>query len=271
MAKLPNATQVACFDTAFHATIPKVAYLYALPYELYEQYRIRRYGFHGTSHAYVAERAAIILGRDPRQTNSITCHLGNGCSIAAVREGCSIDTSMGLTPLEGLIMGTRCGDIDPAIAFYLSDHGFNLDALSELFNKQSGLLGVSGQSNDMRTLTKEAADGNQRAELAIQMFCYRLKKYIGAYYAALGELDALVFTGGVGENAVSIRAETCAGLEALGIVLDAQRNQETVQQEGVISAPDSRVQVLVVPTDEEGVIADETYRLVAEPAVTGRG
>ena len=263
MAKLPDAAQVACFDTAFHATISKVAYLYALPYELYERYRIRRYGFHGTSHAYVAGRAASMLGRDSQQTNSITCHLGNGCSITAVRQGRSVDTSMGLTPLEGLIMGTRCGDIDPAIAFYLSDHGFDLDALNQLFNKQSGLLGVSGLSNDMRTLATEATGGHSRAQLAIEMFCYRLKKYIGAYYAALGELHALVFTGGIGENAASIRAQTCAGLEPLGIVLDPQRNQTTVQQEGIISTPDSRVQVLVIPTDEEGVIADETYRLVA--------
>ena len=214
---------------------------------------------------YVAQRAASLLGRDAQDTNCITCHLGNGCSITAVRQGRSVDTSMGLTPLEGLIMGTRCGDIDPAIAFYLSDHGFGLDDLNQLFNKQSGLLGVSGSSNDMRTLATEAADGNARAELAIDMFCYRLKKYIGAYYAALGRLDALVFTGGIGENAASIRAQTCAGLEPLGIALDPERNQQTVRQEGRISTAESRVQVLVIPTDEEGVIADETYRFVADP------
>ncbi len=263
IAKLPQAEQVACFDTAFHATIPKSAYLYALPYDLYEKYRIRRYGFHGTSHAFVAGRAAAMLGRDPSQTNCITCHLGNGCSITAVRAGCSVDTSMGLTPLEGLIMGTRSGDIDPAIAFYLADHGFDVEAMNNLFNKQSGLLGISGQSNDMRTLAEEAAAGNERAELAIQMFCYRLKKYIGAYYAAVGELHALVFTGGIGENSAAVRAQTCEGLEPLGIQLDSAQNTAEDREERLISTAESRVRILVIPTDEEGVIAEETYRLVA--------
>lgn len=262
MAKLPQAEQVACFDTAFHATIPETAYLYALPYELYERYRIRRYGFHGTSHYYVATRAAAMLGRELQQTNCITCHLGNGCSITAVRDGCSVDTSMGLTPLEGLIMGTRSGDIDPAIAFYLADHGFDLNTMNNLFNKRSGLLGVSGQSNDMRTLTDEAAAGNHRAQLAIEMFCYRLKKYIGAYYAAVGELHAVVFTGGIGENAASVRALTCDGLQNLGIELDPGRNEAKATGERDVSTPESRVRILVIPTDEEGVIADETYRLV---------
>jgi acetate kinase len=262
MAELPQAEQVACFDTAFHATIPETAYLYALPHELYERYRIRRYGFHGTSHFYVATRAAAMLGRDRQQTNCITCHLGNGCSITAVQHGCSIDTSMGLTPLEGLIMGTRSGDIDPAIAFYLADHGFDLDTMNNLLNKRSGLLGVSGQSNDMRTLTEQAAAGNHRAKLAIDMFCYRLKKYIGAYCAVLGELHALVFTGGIGENAATVRAQTCHGLQPLGIHLDPVRNEDQATGERDVSAPESRVRVFVIPTDEEGVIAEETYRLV---------
>ncbi len=260
---LPDAPQVACFDTAFHATLPQVAYLYALPYESYTRHRIRRYGFHGTSHRYVAARAAKMLGKPQQELNAITCHLGNGCSMTAVRAGRSIDTSMGLTPLEGLIMGTRCGDIDPAVLLYLADKGYDLAALNTLCNKQSGLLGVSGVSNDYRTLRRHADEGHQQAQLAIDMFCYRIKKYLGAYTAVLGRVDAVVFTGGIGENAADARMQVCEGLAALGIELDAQRNHDLAGVEGAISAEGSRVQVLVIPTDEEGVIAEDTYDIVA--------
>lgn len=213
MHKLPDIPQIACFDTAFHATIPQVAYTYALPYDLYEQFGVRRYGFHGTSHRYVARRAAQLVGKDKYEINCITAHLGNGCSITAVREGRSVDTSMGLTPLEGLVMGTRSGDFDPAILFHLADRGYDVAALNKLCNKQSGLLGLSGESNDMRTLTEMAAAGNDRAQLAIDVFCYRIRKYIGMYAAVLGRVDAVVFTGGIGENSADVRHAACIGLE----------------------------------------------------------
>jgi len=261
MHALPGAPQVACFDTAFHATIPAVAFTYALPYELYKKLGVRRYGFHGTSHRYVARRAASLLGRDKYDINCITCHLGNGCSIAAVQQGKSVDTSMGLTPLEGLVMGTRCGDIDPAILFFLAQNGYDLAALNDLCNKKSGVLGLSGCSNDMRTLIEEASRGHERAKLAIDVFCYRIKKYLGAYYAVLGKLDAIVFTGGIGENASLVREKICDGLEALGIKLDNERNNQASSQERRINKDDSPVAILVVPTDEEGVIAADTYQL----------
>jgi acetate kinase len=264
MHALPNAPQVACFDTAFHSTIPQVAYMYALPYELYEKLGVRRYGFHGTSHRYVARRAAAMLGRDKYDINCITCHLGNGSSITAVREGRSVDTSMGLTPLEGLVMGTRCGDIDPAILFYLADNGYEFKALNDLCNKKSGVLGVSGTSNDMRTLIENSAAGNERAALAIDMFCYRVKKYIGAYHAVLGRLDAIVFTGGIGENATIVRAKICAGMEPLGIKVDRTRNEDASSVERRIDANDGGIAILVVPTDEEGVIAADTYQLATQ-------
>jgi acetate kinase len=264
MLALPKAPQVACFDTAFHATIPPVAYTYALPYELYEKLGVRRYGFHGTSHRYVARRAAAILGRDKYDINCITCHLGNGSSITAVREGRSVETSMGLTPLEGLVMGTRCGDIDPAIIFYLAENGYSVAALNELCNKKSGVLGISGSSNDMRTLIEEAAAGHERARLAIEVYCYRVKKYIGAYFAVLGHVDALVFTGGVGENAAVVREQMCVGLESLGIKLDSGRNESAIGKEGRIDVGDGGVAVLVIPTDEEGVIAADTYDLATK-------
>jgi acetate kinase len=261
---LPAAPQVACFDTAFHTTIPQVAYMYALPYELYEKLGVRRYGFHGTSHRYVARRAAELLGRHKYDINCITCHLGNGSSITAVRRGKSVDTSMGLTPLEGLVMGTRCGDIDPAILFHLAQNGYDLKSLNDLCNKKSGVLGISGCSNDMRTLVEEANGGNQRAQLAIDMFCYRIKKYIGAYYAALGHLDAIVFTGGIGENASPVREKICAGLKELGIKLDPQKNNQPLHEERRIDTGEGRVAILVIPTDEEGVIAADTYQLATE-------
>jgi len=259
-AALPGVPQVACFDTAFHATLPEKAYLYGLPYELYEQYGIRRYGFHGTSHRYVARRAAALLGRHKYDINGITCHLGNGCSLTAVRNGRSVDTSMGLTPLEGLVMGTRSGDLDPAILFYLEGKGYDAERLNQLCNKESGLLGLSGRSNDMRTLVKLAREGDARALLAIDVFVYRLKKYIGAYMAVLGSADVLVFTGGIGENAAFIRAQACQGLEGLGIILNNRLNED-LNGEGEISTLNSRVHVLVIPTDEEAAIAADTYGL----------
>jgi acetate kinase len=259
---LPRAAQVACFDTAFHTTLPPVAFTYALPYMLCEQYRIRRYGFHGTSHRYVSGRAAQLLGVAPDAVNLITCHLGNGCSMAAVQRGRSVDTTMGLTPLEGLVMGTRTGDLDPAILFYLGDNGYDIATLNRICNTKSGLIGISGSSNDLRTLSEKAASGDARARLAIDVFCYHVKKYIGAYVAVLGTVDAVVLTGGIAENGWRIRAQCCEGLPQLGIVLDPQRNAEVVGREGEIQSPDSRVKLLVIPTDEEGVIAADTYELV---------
>ncbi|MEZ6190778.1 MAG: acetate kinase [Phycisphaerales bacterium] len=225
MHEMPGVPQIACFDTAFHTTIPKVAYMYALPYELYEKFGIRRYGFHGTSHRWVARRAAEMLGRHKYDINCITCHLGNGSSIAAVRNGKSVDTSMGLTPLEGVVMGTRTGDFDPAILFYLADKGYSVADLNTLCNKKSGVLGLSGSSNDMRTLTDKAGAGDERAQLALDVFAYRIKKYIGAYTAVLGKLDAVIFTGGIGENAAGIRAAICSDLGQIGIELDESRNK----------------------------------------------
>jgi acetate kinase len=257
---LPAIGHVAVFDTAFHATIPPTAYTYALPYELYEKYGVRRYGFHGTSHDYVARRAVELAGCE--SLGCITIHLGNGCSMAAVKNGKCIDTSMGLTPLEGLVMGTRSGDFDPAILFYLTEHGYDLASLNNLCNKQSGLLGVSGQSNDMRTLTQLAEQGDARAQLAIDIFCYRIKKYLGAYTAALGTLDRVIFTGGIGENAPAIRAGCCSDLQQLGIALDSETNRTTVGGEAAIQAAKSRVQVWVIRTDEEGVIAGDTFALI---------
>jgi acetate kinase len=258
---LPEALQVACFDTAFHTSIPKVAYIYGLPYEIYEKYRVRKYGFHGTSHRYVARRCAAIMGRDKYDVNVITCHLGNGCSITAVKGGKSVDTSMGLTPLEGVVMGTRSGDFDPAILFYLSDKGYSLDELNDMCNKQSGLLGISGVSNDMRNIREQAEIGNDRAKLAFDIFCYRIRKYIGSYTAVLGRLDALVFTGGIGENVAEVRAQVCRNLEQIGIKIDSAANEATIRREGLISSAQSRVKVYCVPTNEELAIAGDTFRL----------
>ncbi|MCK4998458.1 MAG: acetate kinase [Anaerohalosphaera sp.] len=257
---LPNAKQVACFDTSFHATIPEVAYMYALPYELYEEYRIRRYGFHGTSHRYVARKCTEVMGVGKYDANVITCHLGNGCSMTAVKNGKSVDTSMGLTPLEGLVMGTRSGDFDPAILFYLTDKGYSIKDLNTLCNKKSGLLGISGESNDMRNLSELAAKGDKKAQLAIDIFAYRVKKYIGTYTAVLGTLDAVVFTGGIGENAVELRAQICSDQKQIGIEIDADVNAKT-RGLGCVSTEASRVKVYVIPTDEEFAIAADTYEL----------
>ena len=259
----PDAVHVAVFDTAFHATLPEEAYVYAIPYEYYERYRIRRYGFHGTSHGYVARKAAEILGRPLEELRIITCHLGAGCSMAAVKYGKSIDTSMGLTPLEGLVMATRCGDIDPSIVYFLVKWtGMSLDDVYKLLNEKSGLLGISGISKDLR-LVKEAADrGDRRAELAIRIFAYRVKKYIGAYAAAMGGVDAIVFTAGIGERAPWMRELILEGLEFLGIKIDTKKNQEPEKYGGVVSSDDSKIKILVIPTDEERAIAEETVKRI---------
>ena len=262
---LPNVPHVAVFDTAFHHAMPLEAHLYALPMRFYRDYKIRRYGFHGTSHRYVSRRAAEILSTPIQRLKMITCHLGNGCSMAAIKGGRSIDTSMGFTPLEGLVMGTRSGDIDPSIIFYLVNRrGFDLERVEKILNKESGLLGLSGISNDMKVLIDHMKQGSQAARLAIDVFVYRVKKYIGAYTAALGGLDCLVFTAGIGERSPLIRERICKGLEYLGVKIDDALNQRCQSCESIISSEDSRVKVVVVPTDEEAVIAEETYRVVKE-------
>ena len=254
----PGKPHVAVFDTAFHQTMPEHAYVYAMPYELYREKRIRRYGFHGTSHRFVTARAAEMLGVPLGDFSAITCHLGNGCSMAAVANGQSVDTTMGLTPLEGLVMGTRSGDIDPAIIFFLARaNGYSLDDIETMLNKQSGLLGLSGVSNDVRELL-EAAPTHERARLALDVFCYRIRKYIGAYLAALGGAHAVVFTGGIGENAIPMRRQILAGLDAIGIELDEAANADARGREADISTPASPVRILVVPTNEELMIARDT-------------
>jgi len=263
MEVLPNVPQTAVFDTSFHSNMPKYAYLYAIPMRLYRDYRIRRYGFHGTSHYYVAHRAAQLVGRPIEELKIITCHLGNGCSISAVKGGRSIDTSMGFTPLEGLIMGTRSGDLDPAIPLYLIRNlNYTAEEVDDILNKESGLLGISEFSNDMRDIMKSAEEGNQNAKLAMEMFCYRIKKYIGAYTAIMNGLDILVFTAGIGENEPEIRLMICDNMDYLGIKIDPQKNNFKAQ-EREISTSDSRVKVWVIPTNEELVIARETARLIS--------
>jgi acetate kinase len=263
-ALLPGIPQVAVFDTAFHQTMPAHAYTYALPVELYREHRVRRYGFHGTSHRYVTLRAAELLGRPTGAVNLITCHLGNGASVAAVKGGKAVDTSMGLTPLEGLVMGTRCGDIDPAIIFYLERvAGMSGAEIDKLLNKKSGLLGLSGISNDVRTLLQAEADGDQQARLALEIYCYRVKKYIGAYTAALGEVSAVVLTAGVGENAASIRERILEGMAPLGYQLDPAKNREARGKELDVATADSPVRILVIPTDEELMIALDAYEIAS--------
>jgi acetate kinase len=258
----PEVPQVAVFDTAFHQTMPEHAYLYPVPFELYEEHRVRRYGFHGTSHRYVAERAAQLLGKPLAETNLITAHLGNGASITAIENGKSVDTSMGMTPLEGLVMGTRCGDVDPALMPTLARMtGKPMEEIDRIFNKKSGMLGLTGMSNDMRTLEDAAMEGNERADLALRIYCYRLKKYIGAYTAALGRVDALVFTGGVGENSDMVRGRCLEGMASLGYELDDEKNAGLRGGEVDLSLPDSRARILVVSTNEELMIAKETFAL----------
>ena len=257
----PEAWQVAVFDTAFHQTIPPKAFLYALPYALYETYGIRRYGFHGTSHQYVAQQAAKLLNRDISKLNLITIHLGNGGSITAVEKGLSVDTSMGMTPLEGLIMGTRSGDIDPAIHYFLTQNAnMTLEEVDALLNKLSGLKGICGL-NDMRDIIQSAEDGNARAKNALDMYVYRIRKYIGAYIAVLNSVDALVFTAGVGERSPVVRDQICQNLEQLGIMLDVDCNSSNSGEAREIQAVESKIKVLVIPTNEELKIADETMEL----------
>lgn len=258
--------QVAVFDTSFHATMPETSYLYGVPYQLYRRHRIRRYGFHGTSHRYIAYRYRRLLSLTKENVNIITLHLGNGCSACAIKAGMSFNTSMGFTPLEGLVMGTRSGDIDPSLVEYLAvKDGLSLSEVDGLLNKQSGLLGISGLTGDMRELLAEAAENaDRRAELAIAVFCQRVKHYVGAYYAEMGGADAVVFSGGIGENASRIRARICAGLEALGLALDGARNDALVGgAEGVITPDGSRLSAYVIPTNEELLIARDAFRVVS--------
>jgi acetate kinase len=263
LERRPDVPQVAVFDTAFHQTMPPCAFHYALPEEFYTEHHVRRYGFHGTSHHHIARKAAEYLEQPLDKLNLITLHLGNGASATAIKEGKSIDTSMGMTPLEGLIMGTRCGDLDPAIHFYLiRSTGKTLDELDSLFNRESGLKGICGV-NDMREIIRLANDGDERSKLALDMYCYRIKKYIGAYCAVLGRVDALVFTGGIGENAALIRKLCCEDLDRLGIVLDNQNNEACSPGSSEIQGEKSSVRILVIPTNEELEIARQTYELIS--------
>ena len=258
----PSAQQVAVFDTAFHQTLPDYVYRYPIPNRLYDQHRIRVYGMHGTSHQYVAQEAARYLSKPPESLNLITIHLGNGCSMTAIRQGQSVDTSMGLSPLAGLMMGTRSGDIDPAIPFFLSqEEGLSPAEIDALLNKESGLIGIAGH-NDLRAVMEQHEAGDALASLALRMYCYRIKKFIGAYLAVLGQVDALVFTAGVGENSAYVREQSCQGLTCLGIAIDTDKNQQPVRGARAIQADNSQVQVLIVPTDEELAIAQQAHRLV---------
>jgi acetate kinase len=259
---MPGIAQIAVFDTAFHQSMPAEAYIYALPYEYYEKYKVRRYGFHGTSHLYVSQRAAALLGKPAESVRVITCHLGNGASITAVKGGKSIDTSMGLTPLEGLVMGTRSGDMDPAILpFIMEREQLNAAQATDVLNKKSGVLGISGVSSDFRDIEEAAKQGSERARLALDRFAYVVKKYIGAYAAALDGTDAIVFTAGLGENSSSMRTKICAGLGYLGVSIDEAKNK-IHGQEIDVSAAGAAVKVLVIPTNEELVIARDTLKLV---------
>ena len=261
-ALMPDVPQVTVFDNAFHSTMPAHAYLYAVPYEFYEKYHVRRYGFHGTSHRYVSHRVCDFLGVDIKTQKIITCHIGNGASVAAVKYGKVVDTSMGLTPLAGLMMGSRCGDIDPSAVTYLMDKtGMKPQEMADFLNKESGVLGITGISSDMREIENADKEGNERAHLALEMYNYRIKKYIGAYAAAMNGVDIIVFTAGVGENQEGVRWDSCADMEYLGIKMDAERNH-CRGEERVLSTDDSKVKVVLVPTDEEIVIARDTMKLV---------
>jgi acetate kinase len=262
---LPGTPQIGVFDTAFHQTMPDYAYLYALPYNIYEQYGVRRYGFHGTSHRYVSRRACEFLGVTYEQQRIITAHIGNGGSITAVRNGKSIDTSMGMTPTEGLIMGTRCGDVDAgALPYIMKKDSLDADGLSDLINKKSGVAGFTEVSSDMRDIEREMFAGNARAIQILKMYNYRIKKYVGAYSAILGGLDILAFTGGVGENQWTTRAEVCKGLEYMGLLFDEEKNKNERGREVVLSKPESKIKVVVIPTDEEYMIARDTQAILKE-------
>ena len=259
---IPGIPQVGVFDTAFHQTMEPKAYMYGIPYTLYKKYGVRRYGFHGTSHRYVSKRACDLLGVDYQTQKIISCHLGNGASVAAIKNGKSFDTSMGFTPIEGLMMGTRCGDLDVGAVHYIMEkEEIGIKSASTLFNKHAGMLGISGISSDMREIEMAKANGNERATLALDMYNYRVKKYIGAYVAAMGGVDILILTGGIGENADTTREGVCSELDFLGISLDYEKNKG-FRSEGLISTPDSRVKIIVVPTDEELVIATDTEDIV---------
>jgi len=260
---LPNIPQVAVFDTALYSKMPKYAFVYPLPYILYKRYQIRRYGFHGMSHFYVARQASQILGRPKDKMKIITVHLGNGCSMSAHDRGVAVDTSMGFTPLEGLVMGTRCGDIDPAIILnIMGREELSLHEANTLLNKHSGLQGISGISSDMRDILSGVESGNDLAKLALDIYCYRIRKYIGSFAAAMGGLDCVVFTAGVGENSPKVRELSCSGLEFIGVEIDAARNSAAVKKEAVISTDQARVKVLAIPTNEELIIAEDTYQIV---------
>ncbi|MCH3994268.1 MAG: acetate kinase [Prevotella sp.] len=263
-ALMPHTPQVTVFDNAFHSTMPDYAYLYAVPYELYTKYHVRRYGFHGTSHRYVSHRACEVLGVNIKDQKIISCHIGNGASVAAIKGGKVIDTSMGLTPLAGLMMGSRSGDIDPSAVTYLMEKLHKQpQEMADYLNKECGVLGISGVSSDMRDVDAAALSGNKRAQLALKMYAYRIKKYIGSYAAAMGGVDIIIFTAGVGENQTDMRQSACQGLEFLGVKFDEKKNEEMVLgKEGPISTPDSKVKVMVIPTDEEIVIARDTMELV---------
>lgn len=259
---LPTTTQVAVFDTSFHQTIPQKNYLYGLPYKYYEEYRIRKYGFHGTSHKFVAETACEMTGLDFFNSKIVTCHLGNGASVTAIQNGESFDTSMGFTPVDGLIMGTRCGSTDPGALIYIAEkEGLNLDRLNNMINKESGLQGITGISSDMRDIIAAAGRGDQKAELAIEMFSARVKKFIGSYIATMGGIDLLVFTGGIGENNFTVREKICEGMEFMGIVFDREANDGVRGVDKVLSKPESKVKIMAINTNEELVIALDTFRL----------
>lgn len=260
---LPELPQVFVFDTAFHQTMPEKCYMYAVPYKYYENNNIRRWGAHGTSHRFVTARVAEVLGEKAEDLKIVTCHIGNGASVSAVKNGKCYETSMGLTPLEGMMMGTRSGDIDAsAVLAIMKEEGFDADQMSDLLNKKSGLLGISGVSSDMREVEKAASEGNERARLAIDMYCHRIKKYIGAYAAIMGGVDVIVFTAGVGEHQWDVRRDATSGLEFLGVKVDEAKNRANCGEEEIISTPDSRVKVVVVPTDEELMIASDTLALI---------
>lgn len=264
-ANLPDVPHIAIFDTAFHQTMPQHAYTYPLPYEWYEKHGVRRYGFHGTSHLYVSKRAAVLLGKNPRDCNIITMHIGNGVSHAAIKGGISVDTSMGLTPLEGAVMGTRCGDIDPAIpAFIMEREGYTPRQIDSILNKKAGVLGITGQFTDRRDVIEGADNGDLRCKLALEIEAYRLKKYIGAYAAATGGIDAVVFTAGVGEMGWMIREKAVEGLEFMGIILDLEKNRNTMtrKRESVVTTPESKVKVFVIPTDEELVFTEDVVAIL---------
>ncbi len=262
---IPDILQIGVFDTAFHQTMPDYVYMYAIPYSLYKKYGIRRYGFHGTSHYYVSKRACKFLGVDIHKQKIITCHLGNGASITAIEGGRSVDTSMGLTPVEGMIMGTRSGDLDLGVlTFIMNKEEIGVSVANSLINKHSGLLGISGVSSDMREVEQAAADGNERARLALKMYEYRIKKYIGSYSAAMDGVDIIVFTGGIGENDSLVRKNACSGLSYLGLEIDDTKNEQTKGMEGIITSDSSRVKVVVIPTNEELVIAEDTAFILNE-------